>query len=310
LTDAPPTKRAWLYPVLVFGGLLAACFLFTLILFKSLAGGDGDEHSWTSGKGPKIGVVDVSGVINASKETLSQLIRFRRDKDIKAIVVRVDSPGGQVGPSQEIYAAIQRARKDKKVVVSMGTLAASGGYYIASAADRVWANPGTITGSIGVISEFPEVEALLDLARVKVTTVKSGALKDVGSPLRPMTPEEHKYLQGFVDDVYEQFLSDVASARKLDKEELRKIADGRILTGVEAKKAHLVDELGNLEDAIEGACKLAGCKPEEGEPVPVFARPKRGLLAELLHDGVDGMMRGATDALERGGHVEARDPRF
>ena len=303
-------KRAVLYPVLIFGGLLLACFVFALVLFKSLDNDSGDEHAWTSGKGPKIGVIEVSGVIKESREPLGQLVRFRRDPDIKAIVVRVDSPGGQVAPSQDVYRAILRARKDKKVVVSMGTLAASGGYYIASAADKIYAEAGTITGSIGVISEFPEVDAVLDLLRVKFNTIKSGPLKDVGSPLRPMTDEEHRYLQGFVDDIYEQFLGDVASARKLDKNELRKIADGRVLTGEQAKAAKLVDEIGNLEDAIDGAAKLAGVYDEKSPPVPVFAKPKRGLLGSLLEDGAEGAMRGANEALRPRSAVEARDPRF
>src|SRR5438105_9113060 len=166
-------KRSVAYPLIVFGGLLAACFVFAIVLFSLVGGGKDDDKAWTGGKGPKIGVVEVNGVISASKEPLRQLIEFRRDKDIKAIVVRIDSPGGSVAPSQEVYRAILRARKDKKVVVSMGTVAASGGYYIASAADKIYALPGTITGSIGVISEFPEVDGLLDLLHVKATTIKS-----------------------------------------------------------------------------------------------------------------------------------------
>jgi protease-4 len=300
-------KRSVLYPVLVFGGLLAACFIFIIVLLRSLGGDEGDEHAWTSGKGPKIGVVEVKGVISESKETLAQLVRFRRDKEIKAIVLRVDSPGGQVAPSQEIFRAVERAKQDKHVVVSMGTLAASGGYYVSAPADKIYASRGTITGSIGVISEFPEIEGVLDFLRVKTNTIKSGTLKDIGSPLRPMTEPERKFLQGFVDDIYEQFLTDVAGARHIDKAELRKIADGRVLTGQQAKEAHLVDEIGNLEEAIAGAAKLA-C--ETGEPVPVFAHKKRGLLAELFHDGAEGLFRGATESLGGRGSVEARDPRF
>jgi protease-4 len=302
-------KRSILVPALVFGGLLAVCFIFALILFSSLGGSsdDGDKYAWTSGSGPKIGVIEVKGVITDSRDTLSQLVELRRDPAIKAIVVRVDSPGGAVAPSQEIFHAIERARKDKKVVVSMGTLAASGGFYVSVAADKVYASPGTVTGSIGVISEFPDVSGLLDWARVKATTIKSGKLKDVGSPLRPMTDDEKRYFQGLVDGIYEQFLGDVARSRKLPVEEVRKVADGRVLSGADAKQLKLVDELGNLEDAIDGAAELAGAK---GTPVPVFVRKRQGLLAEILRDGAEGAAQGIKGQLPSSESVEVRDPRL
>lgn len=306
----PAPNRTWLQPLVVFGVLLVACFVFAYVMFSSLASVSArDEHAWTSGKGPRIGVVEVSGVISSSRRAIEQLIELRRDPAIKAIVVRVDSPGGSVGPSQEIFRAIERARRDKKVVVSMGTVAASGGYYIACAADEIWASPGTITGSIGVISEFPEVDGLLDLLHVKTTTIKSGALKDVGSPLRPITQPERDYLQAFVGGIYEQFLDDVARSRKLDKQALRPLADGRILSGLEAQQAHLVDHLGNLEDAVEAAARLAGAS---GDPVPVFVRPRRGLLGELLHESTEAAIAGARDGVgaAAAGSVQARDPRF
>lgn len=290
-------KKSTLYALLLFGGLLAVCFTFAIVLFVSLKSATEEEHAWTSGNGPKIGVVEITGVITAARQPLADLIAFRRDPQIKAIVVRVDSPGGAVAPSQEIFHEILRTRKEKKVVVSMGTLAASGGLYVSVAGDRVVASPGTITGSIGVISEFPDVSGLMELARVRATTVKSGALKDVGSPLRPMSDAERAYFQKFTDGIYEQFLGDVAEARKIDKEQLRKIADGRVLSGKEALDAHLVDELGNLEDALEAAVKLAGAT---GEPVPVFAKKNQGLLRELLHDGTEG----AASAIEE--HVTPR----
>lgn len=309
-----PRRSAWLVPLFVLGGLFGVTFATAYGFAAALTRDDaGSEHGWTSGKGPKVGVVEVSGAITSSRRVIEELIAFRRDPAIKAIVVRVDSPGGAVGPSQEIFRAVKRARQDKKVVVSMGTVAASGGFYIACAADQVWASPGTITGSIGVISEFPEIDGLLDLLHVKTTTIKSGALKDTGSPLRPMTDDERRYLQAFVSGIYEQFLDDVATSRKLDKAELRRIADGRILSGLEAKEAHLVDELGNLEDAVEAAARLAG---EKGDPVPVFARERRGLLGELLRDGAKemagGAVRGAAESMHeaRGASVQARDPRF
>jgi len=294
-------KRSALTAVLVFGGLLGLCFAFFYLIFASLdSGGSEREQAWGGGVGPKIGVVDVSGVITDSRDTLGELHELRKDSSIKAIVVRIDSPGGAVAPSQEIFHAIERARKDKKVVCSMGTVAASGGYYIAAACDKIVALPGTVTGSIGVISEMPHVHKLLELARVEVDTIKSGAMKDVGSPFRPMTPEEKQFFQQFVDGVYDQFLSDVAKARSLDKEKLRKIADGRILTGAQALDQKLVDQLGNLEDAIDLAATMAGAK---GEAVPVFhKKPGRGLIGEL--------MRGAAEGLTPRGGVELRDPRL
>jgi protease-4 len=171
---------------------------------------------------------------------------------------------------------------------------------VAAACDKIWASPGTITGSIGVISQLPHVHKLLELTKVEVDTIKSGALKDVGSPFRPMSPEERAYFQKFTDGIYDQFLDDVVKGRKLEKEKLRKLADGRIFSGREAKELGLVDELGNLEDAIEGAAKLAGLS---GEPVPMFKRrPGHGLLGELL--------KGAAETLTPRGSVELRDPRL
>jgi protease-4 len=231
---------------------------------------------------------------------VGKLHELRRDASVKALVVRIDSPGGAVAPSQEIHQAILRARKDKKVVCSMGTVAASGGYYVAAACDQIFASAGTITGSIGVISEVPHVQKLLELARVDVETIKSGAMKDVGSPLRAMSTDERHFLQGFIDNIYEQFLSDVATARKLDKEKLRALADGRILTGKQALEAGLVDKLGNLEDAVEAAARLAG---EKGTPVPLFEkRGGRSLFGELFRD--------ANEQLRAHQSIEARDPRF
>lgn len=289
-------KRSAWYAFVVFGALLTLSFGFLALLLHSLR----SESEWGEGDGPRIGIVEISGPITESQKALKRLHQLRENKKIRAIVVRIDSPGGAVAPSQEIYQAILRARRDKKVVCSLGTLAASGGYYVASACDRIFASAGTITGSIGVISELPHVGRLLEMARVEVDTIKSGSHKDLGSPLRPMTVEERQFFQHFVDGVYDQFLSDVATSRKLDKEELRPIADGRILTGKEALAAHLVDDIGNLEDAIDGAAKLAGAA---GKPVPQFpAEPGRGLLVDLLRGSVDGLTPRHT--------IEVRDPRF
>jgi protease IV len=295
-------KRSALYALLVFGSLLGLCFVFLYFLFSALE--QKGEQGWGSGLGPHIAVVELTGTITDSKGIIGQLHELRKDDSIKAIVVRIDSPGGAVAPSQEIYRAVLRTKKDKKVVCSMGTVAASGGFYVASACDKIYASPGTITGSIGVISEFPHVQGLMALARIDVDTIKSGTLKDSGSPLRAMSDGERKFFQAFVNGVYEQFLDDVATARKIPKETLRPLADGRILSGQEALEHHLIDALGNLEDAIDGAAKLAGAS---GEPVPVFQRKPRGsFVGEMLR----GAMQGAIESVGPHGSIEVRDPRL
>ncbi len=302
-------KRSTLYALLIFGGLLALCFTFAIVLFRSLGAADEAASGWSFNNpdGPKVGVVEINGVITESKDALGQLVQFRRDPSIKAIVVRINSPGGAVAPSQELFHALERARRDKKVVVSMGTLCASGGFYIAVGADRIVASPGTITGSIGVVSQFPDVSGLLDLLRIRATTVKSGALKDVGSPIRPMTQGELEFFQGFSNRIYEQFLTDVSTARKVPKEELRKIADGRVLSGQEALEAKLIDQIGNFEDALETAVKLAGAP---GDPVPVFAKKRESLVRELLHEGTEGAAQAIKHEFSPSGSVELRDTRL
>ncbi len=283
--------------ILTFGGLLLLCFGFLFALFSSA---DLGESGWHAPSGsPHIGIVEVDGVITDSKDEVARLHELRKDPNVKAIVVRLNTPGGAVAPSQEIFQAVVRARKSKKVICSMGTVAASGGYYIASACDRILASPGTITGSIGVISQTPHVQGLLELMRVEMETVKSGALKDMESPFRAVTPDERKFVQGFVDGIYDQFLSDVAQMRKIDKEKLRPIADGRILSGKEALAANLVDELGNFEDALDAAVKLAGLT---GEPVPDFPHKKGTWLSE--------MVRSTSESLAPRRTIEMRDPRL
>ena len=198
-------------------------------------------------------LIRVEGVILDAQSTVTELKRFGENPSVKAIVLRIDSPGGGVVPSQEIYDAVQRVRNknNKAVIASMGTVAASGGYYIAAATDRIIANPGTLTGSIGVIMETANVEGLLKKIGVEGIVVKSGKFKDVGSPLRKMTGEEQALLQSVMDDVHKQFIEAVAEGRALEPSTVQALADGRIFTGRQAKEAKLVDELGNLEDAIQ-----------------------------------------------------------
>lgn len=230
--------------------------------------------------GDRIALIRVEGVIMDSQQTIADLRRFSENPAVKAIVLRIDSPGGGVVPSQEIYDEVKRvrAKNNKTVIASMGSVAASGGYYIAAATDRIVANPGTLTGSIGVIMETANVEGLLQKIGVEGVVIKSGKYKDVGSPLRKMSEEERGLLQSVMDDVHKQFIEAVAEGRELELPAAQALADGRIFTGRQAKEAKLVDELGDLEDAIQLAADAAGI---EGEPKVV--EPKRRFsIRELL----------------------------
>ena len=189
------------------------------------------------GDGSLVGVVEIFGPISSSDDILDQIRKFREDDSVSAIVLRIDSPGGAVGPSQEIYQEVRKTIKVKKVVASMGSIAASGGYYIAAAADKILANPGTITGSIGVILGYTNFRELLSKIGLTPVVIKSGKYKDIGSPLREMTGEEEKFLQDFSDEIHRQFISDVAVGRKLEKDVVVAIADGRIMTGEKARRA-------------------------------------------------------------------------
>ena len=208
----------------------------------------------------KLALVRIEGVITESEDIVRQIKKYREDSSIKGIVLRIDSPGGAVGPSQEIYREVLKTTEGKKVVASMGGLAASGGYYIACAANKVFANPGTITGSIGVIMAFSNFEELMKKLGLKTTVIKSGKFKDVGSPVRELTEEERKILQNVSDDIHGQFIEAVAKGRNLKIESVKELADGRIFSGRQAKESGLIDELGTLEDAISYATKLAGIK--------------------------------------------------
>ncbi|UCG11401.1 MAG: signal peptide peptidase SppA [Deltaproteobacteria bacterium] len=239
--------------------------------------------------GEKVAVVEVKGVIADAQPTIENLTEFSKDTSVKAVVVRIESPGGGVSPSQELYQEIGRLASDKPVVVSMGSVAASGGYYIAAAAQKIYANPGTITGSIGVIFQFTNLEELFKKIGFRMEIVKSGAYKDVGNPSRPMTAEERAYLQAMIDNVHQQFVRDVAQGRRMPVEKVREVADGRIFTGEQAKELGLVDELGNLKDAIDAAAKMAAI---EGEPKVVYPdKEKRSLLDYLVKRAAEGFTR-------------------
>lgn len=231
--------------------------------------------------GENVGIIEIEGVIVDPKPVLTDLREFRKNDRIKAIVLRIDSPGGGIGPSQEIYEEVKRTKRVKQVVASMGAIAASGGYYVAAAADHIMANPGTITGSISVIMEFANLEALLKKIGVAAYVLKSGEYKDVGSPFRAMTPKEKELLQGFIGSVHNQFVTAVAEGRNMSKETVEAIADGRIFSGEQAHKLGFLDSLGNLEDAIRLAGQLGGI---EGEPSVIYAKKKKFTLLEYLVD--------------------------
>jgi len=255
-------------------------FFFTVLF---LIGRPSAGKAGRFARGDKIAIVDVKGIITQSLEVIEKIQQYAEDEGVKAIILRVDSPGGGVGPSQEIYREIMRVRSNsmKKVVTSMGSVAASGGYYIASASDFIVANPGTITGSIGVIMEFTNFEELLKKIGIKGMVVKSGEHKDTGSPFREMTPEERRIMQEVLDNVHEQFIQAVADGRKLDRSKVAEIADGRILTGEQAKNLGLVDELGNLQDTIDITAKMVGIV---GKPNVLYPKKKFSIWELLTRD--------------------------
>jgi protease-4 len=300
---APPRRdRAALAVVLfVFGGLFIVFFAFLLLAYGAVKG-EGPRL----GGGPRIGVIEVKGEIGAgvrgsvdSDETLRIIKRFMDDGDMKAVVVRIDSPGGAVAPSQEIYDELKKLADKKTVVCSMGNLAASGGFYIAMACPHILAEPGTLTGSIGVISQFPNVKGLAERFHFKMETIKSGKLKDAGNPFRDMTPEDRTYWQSLIDQVYLQFLQAVVESRDLPEAEVRKIADGRVLTGQQAQELGLIDELGNFNDAVDTAKEDAGLT---GEPRLVYPPEERSRIFEELFGGA---VHSAADALRSELHHEA-----
>lgn len=213
--------------------------------------------------GEKVAVVQVTGMIVDAEETIRELKDYGKDASVKAIILRINSPGGAVAPSQEIYSEILKLKQKKKVIASMGAVAASGGYYIAAPADKIVANAGTLTGSIGVIMELPNVSGLMEKIGIETQVIKSGRHKDLASVFKSLTPKEREILQDVLDDVHTQFIEAVSTARNMKVEDIRKLADGRIFTGRKALELGLVDELGNMEDAIMVAGKLAGI---EGEP--------------------------------------------
>jgi len=274
-------RHPYLFFILTFSTVVAsAMILMTLLIMFGTMKADFEF-------GEKVGIIEINGVIADSEDVMRHLKQFREDKGIKAIVVRINSPGGAVGPSQEIFREIRKTVVTKKVVASMGTIATSGGYYIAAGANGIVANPGSITGSIGVIMGFTNYEELLQKIGLVPIVVKSGEYKDIGSPVREMKPEEKKILQDFAKKIHRQFIEDIVDGRKMDRKSVESLADGRIFTGQESKEFGLVDRLGNLEDAIEWAGQLAGIK---GKISTVYAKEKKFSLLKYITDSSSGAL--------------------
>ncbi|HEX9079641.1 MAG TPA: signal peptide peptidase SppA [Desulfuromonadaceae bacterium] len=282
---------------IIFGIVASLALLFAVsVLIARVLLGTGETGLTDK---PGVGLVEVKGMILDSRETVRQLRYFLKKDTVKAVVLRVDSPGGVVAPSQEISDEVRKFAAKKKIVVSMGSLAASGGYYISAPATLIYANPGTITASIGVILKLSNIEGLLDKIGIKSYTLKTGKFKDSGSPFRRMSKEDRAMLQGVIDNTHEQFVQAVARGRKLPVVDVRKIADGRIMSGQQALALKLVDRLGTLQDAIEEAGKLAGIS---GEPEVIQAPKKKPNYLDLLVDGVEekfnGTLRSAAGGMK------------
>jgi protease IV len=285
----------WFLSILALLAIAAVGFSFLVFVF--LTGTSERTQMVTSGSGDKIALVQLQGVITSSDAVVRQLKKHREDKSIKAILLRIDSPGGGVVASQEMYEEVKKTRDSgKPVVASMGSLAASGGYYVACGASRTVANRGTLTGSIGVISEFLQLQEAMDKLGVSVKTIKSGKLKDAGSPTKKMTDEDQKYFQVLMDDVHGQFIRVVEKERKLSHEQVMTLADGRVFTGTKAAELGLVDTLGTLEDAIAITAQLAGIK---GEPAIVRERKRQSFWETMFGDVAESISAVKQEILDR-----------
>lgn len=260
---------------------LAKRLLFLVLILLALVGISSITSKWVQqGTKNRIGIVDITGLISDSQYIVSQVKKFRQDKRIRGIILRIDSPGGAVGPSQEIYNEVLKTReKGKTIYASMGALAASGGYYIASAANKIFANPGTLTGSIGVIMAFSNAKGLMEKIGLQPEIIKAGEYKDIGSPARAMTQKERNLLQSVVTDVHQQFIEAVANGRDISIAEVTKIADGRILTGRQAYSLNLVDQMGGLQVSIDQLAHEVGII---GSPKIIKETPRVGFLDWVL----------------------------
>jgi len=257
---------------------VAALFVATLSVLQAPAGGGGPLF------GARVAVVELDGPIVDVDELVRELRAHRDNPLVKAVVIRINSPGGVVAPTQELHAALTRVRESgKPVVASLGAVAASGGYYVAVAADKIYAHPGTLTGSIGVIMRLANLDGLMKKVGVDFVVVKAGRFKDLGNIGRSMTPEERRILQVMLEDVHTQFIDAVAAGRKLDRAQVLGFADGRIVSGAQAKALNMVDALGGFEEALDGAAMLAGLS----KPPRVIGPRRRLSIMDLLRNRLD-----------------------
>lgn len=281
-------RHPFLFFILVFSSIVAVATVLTSMI--SLLGQEKGELRF----GEKVGVIEIEGMMTDARLVLNQIKTFREQEAVKAIVIRINSPGGAVGPAQEIYREIRKTVEQKKVVASLGAVAASGGYYVASAADRIMANPGTVTGSIGVIMGYTNFQSLLEKIGLTPVVIKSGKYKDIASPVRKMSEEERELLQQFTDTVHTQFIEDVAHGRGENPDTIRKIADGRIFSGETAQGYGLVDRLGNLADAVEWAGRLGGIK---GKVKCVYPPEKKLPILDYLMDRAAAKIKAAMEEM-------------
>jgi protease-4 len=285
----------WFLVILAILAVIALGFVFILVVIVS-GGGEGTETVVT-GSGEKIAVVELRGEITSAEDVVRQLKKYREQRSIKAILLRINSPGGAVVPSQEMYEEVKKTRDSgKPVVVSMGSLAASGAYYVACGASRLVANKATLTGSIGVISQFLHYYGAMDKLGLDIRTIKTGKLKDAGSPTRPMNEADVAYFQSLMTNVFDQFVDVVASERKMTRTQVEALADGRVYTGEQAVTLGLVDTLGTFEDAISITAALAGI---HGEPSLVRERQRVGLFESVLGDTQAAIKRLKQDVVDR-----------
>jgi protease-4 len=285
---APPRRHsAWFYIGIIVGSLAAVCLLMTFMVWATMRSVTGNDTSAFVLKSSQIGVIDIDGVILSPEIIDTQLRKFGDDPSVKAIILHINSPGGGAAASQEIYHEVLRVRQEnhKKVIASVESVGASGAYYIASACDKIYANDASLVGSIGVIIEWTNYGELLRWAKLKNITITSGELKDAGDPTRDITPKEQVYFQSLVDNMFGQFVHDVASSRHTTDDKIKPLATGQVWTGQQALPLGLIDKVGGFRIALMDTARDVGIS---GEPSIVRpAKNKRGLFALLADDGED-----------------------
>jgi protease IV len=288
-------SRVWLW--LLVGGGVFVLFVIAVFTLVYLSFGGQNEESF-SGFGDKIAVVDLEGVILSPKQIVPQLKKYADDSSVKAIIIHVNSPGGGVAASEEIYREVKRIREEKKkrIVASIETVGASGAYYIASATDKIYADKGSIVGSIGVIAQWVNYGELLHWAKLKDITMKAGEFKDTGSPTREMTPAERQYLQSLIDNMHNQFIQAVAQGRHAKEADIRAIADGKVWTGEQAFSMKLVDQVADFEAAVKDTAKAVGIS---GEPTLVRPQKEKRTGLDLLFGDVSDYLPTREKLLEQ-----------